>query len=498
MTSEKNYGGEVSASPIAEMIQARTSRCTKWPRQEDNASSCPRVVKKFAAVTTAPPAMGDPALSTTPSNDGALFLAACHVLLQDDHDPTCPSYPWLESTKSLSLVCLQLCVECRAASHFHVRVARDTPRSLWVVLPDGNRSSDYLTDLSLPSARVPAVKVTKITWDRVHPGEQQVSAATIALLPDVKELVFGDGYNQPVDTFMWPKGLERVRFGAFFNHPVDGVLFPSTVKEITFGKSFDQAIGRVVWPRELKRITFGRSFDQVIEVHSSGGWPPGVVELAFGHGFNQPINSVDWPPKLERLIFGHEFNQDISEVSWPATLKDLTLGWLFDHSLQSVALPESLEQLSLAGLFDRPLDGVVLPAGLKRLTLGGHFNQSVRSVALPESLEQLAFGWSYNHSFLHVRWPRNLKKITLGYRFKQSADCLRLPANLEALELGVFSRQSLADVVWPKSFKSLTVSRAFDLGGAMLPKGARVCRLGHTYCNVKRGVKHWYHHRIIV
>lgn len=483
-----------------------------------------------------------------------LYLAALRVLLLDEHGESANKSPWLESTSDLSVVSLLTCEECREAASFHIRIGNGAPRSLWEVsTPDSNgtassalapsgisrfsygrgaplskalrgdgtrsvpleRTADGRINPASPErhsppsdrasgkvrialvskdSRVPAVKVTKVTWEKTSVDELLTSGRTgggLSLICDTKELTFGEAFNQSVvGNIAWPRGLERLKFGSCFNHPIHQVSWPHGVRHVAFGKSFNQSVVEVEWPRTLETLIFGHGFAQSC---ANTVFPARLRDLTFGQEYNHPVDAVTWPNTLQRLTFGRKFDQAINEVAWPRYLRVLIFGWHFDQSLNGTVLPPTLEELCIVGVYDRPLATVELPPGLKKLTLGGHFNQPLEAVAKwPAHLEELNFGWAFNQPLVRVNWPRYLRKLVLGYRFRQPANRVTWPEALELLELGVFSRQPLAGLVWPQSLKMLTVSRAFDLTGVALPDGARVCRRGHTCCKVQRGVRHWH------
>lgn len=422
--------------------------------------------------------------STSRPVAGTLYLGALRVFLLSETSGQRGSH-WLESTNILSTVSRITCAECREATGFHVRVGKLTPRSLWLArvplrLVDG-------LDTSPACVRVPPVTVAKLTWDLSSADELRLSSdenGWFSSMWGVREMVFGEKFNQSVRDIVWPGGLRELTFGCSFNQAVNGVVWPLGLKRLRFGKSFNKAVDGVAWPRFLEHVTFGQAFAQPC---ANTGWPATLREITFGQEYNQPLSSESLPPALEQLTLGHKFNRPIDGVvSWPPTLRVLTFGWHFNQSLKGVALPRTLEVLSLAGVYNKPLDDVHLPPGLQKLTLGGHFNQSLTAVLWPDTLQELCFGWAFNQPLNHVDWPLSLTKLALGYRYNQPAEHMKWPEKLESLNFGVFSRQSLRGVVWPPSFQTLTVSRAFDTTGMILPNGAHVCRRGHTCCKVRR------------
>lgn len=70
-----------------------------------------------------------------------------------------------------------------------------------------------------------------------------------------------DGFNRRIDTITWPPGLEILWFGTpsltdegreMFDMPLDGVIFPDCLREIFFGETFNQPLNGIDWPKGLR------------------------------------------------------------------------------------------------------------------------------------------------------------------------------------------------------------------------------------------------------
>lgn len=71
----------------------------------------------------------------------------------------------------------------------------------------------------------------------------------------------GSGFNRPIGgNLMWPASLKQLGFGEFFNQPLDGVRWPASLKDVVFGWEFNQRLDGVRWQMSLKRIVFGVRF----------------------------------------------------------------------------------------------------------------------------------------------------------------------------------------------------------------------------------------------
>ena len=126
---------------------------------------------------------------------------------------------------------------------------------------------------------------------------QKLGKAKIILPSNLKYLIFGEHFNQPINL---PNGLTYLTFGEEFNQPIN---LPDSLTHLTFGDEFDQPI---TLPNSLRRLTFGRRFDQPISL------PNSLTHLTFGRYFNQPITL---PNNLTHLTFGHSFNQPINLIN---------------------------------------------------------------------------------------------------------------------------------------------------------------------------------------
>lgn len=165
------------------------------------------------------------------------------------------------------------------------------------------------------------------------------------LLPDsLKDLEFGDVFNQCIAGIKWPSSLKRLAFGSRFNKPIAGALWPASLQHLSFGDCFDQPITGAAFPALLQH-------------------------LSFGERFNRPISGVKWPVSLQELRMGRCFNQEIAEVVWPSSLRKLSLGKNFRQPIRCLNLPPDLLELELAQGCKQSLHGVRWPTQLRRVTV---------------------------------------------------------------------------------------------------------------------------------
>ena len=192
-----------------------------------------------------------------------------------------------------------------------------------------NRSFDQPVD-KLPKG------LTKLTFDNKSLFNQPVNA-----LPDsIKTIVFGCGFNQPVDGLL-PKSLVYLAFGHYslfnihhFDQSVDNL--PDSIKYIYFGWAFNQSVDNL--PKELTRLVFypGSLFDQ-----SVCNLPEGLTELVFGEYFDQSVDKL--PERLIRLAFCEKsrFYHTVNKL--PESLRELKFGRHFNRYVNE--LPKGLLEI---------------------------------------------------------------------------------------------------------------------------------------------------------
>ncbi|CAM9602449.1 unnamed protein product, partial [Ectocarpus fasciculatus] len=105
---------------------------------------------------------------------------------------------WYASTLELQLVSLAFCGACRSVQTLHVRVAQQTPLSLWspraLHIATNEGSGEVLI-----SSRVPSLQAYGVTWLRRYSAERLASAFWFQRL---KRLEID--LNTAVNTVSWP------------------------------------------------------------------------------------------------------------------------------------------------------------------------------------------------------------------------------------------------------------------------------------------------------
>ena len=383
---------------------------------------------------------------------------------------------WYVPTGKLQLACLQLCTGCRDLKLAARRlvVTSHTPHRLWL------RSEKEKDKTKQGASRVPTFAIHSVTWamsaECISEGSTLLEEEPIltrgnqkqtflrmeargfrfykAWWPEsLRELRFGEYFNEDIGDVVWPTLMRRLTFGREFNQPIDEVTWPATLTYLTFGRNFDQPIDEVVWPISLQQLTFGEYFDQEIE---NVLWPKFLQRLSFGYCFEYAIDTVTWPKFLKELTLGYRFSQPIDDVVWPSSLQYLSLGDEFNEPVENIVWPQSLHRLTFGEFFNQPVIGVTWPNSLQQLTFGYNFNRPIEGVTWPASLQMLAFGWYFNQPISNVVWPDSLQQLTFGRKFNQSLSNVRWPSSLQRLTLEVWSWK-IYKAGWPPSLKQVVV-----------------------------------------
>ena len=230
----------------------------------------------------------------------------------------------------------------------------------------------------------------------------------------LQKLALGDGFNHALTGMYWPEGLRSVQVGSQFAQTLAGIVWPPALQCLSLGANWDESLEGVVFPESLKKVRFGDCFNDPLIYPEWGG----VTDISFGREFNMKVNTGCLPKALVRIQFGDLFEQDISGVKWPPTLVEMQFGKGFEAFvptlLGSTQWPDSLQRIVLGGTFSGKLDGVAWPPDLKSLAIGDWFNHSVEEVRWPLNLRDLSFGLRFkNHLLSRVTWPPGLVELTL-------------------------------------------------------------------------------------
>lgn len=322
------------------------------------------------------------------------------------------------------------------------------------------------------------------------------SVETVMWPPRVRRLVFdiqfermewgqhftnGSGFNRPIGgKVVWPASLKQLVFGEYFNQPLDGVRWPASLEEVVFGWEFNQTLDEVRWPLSLKRVVFGVRFNQRI---SEVKWPGSLQAVIFGCSFNQSLESVKWPNALQQLGFQGCFDQPVELVEWPSSLREISFGWKFNHPIQSFFAGTSLRQITFGDGFNQEIEQVKWPSSVEKLAFGKSFNRCIEGTILPSSLKQLTFGNSFDQRIAGVKWPASLKEIAFGARFNQTIDKVRWPASLRQLVFGNCLNQPIRGTVFPPSLQYLMMGDSFNhpVGDVLWPSSLQHLAFGYHF-----------------
>ena len=162
-----------------------------------------------------------------------------------------------------------------------------------------------------------------------------------------------------------------------------------SLKELVSGNNFDDAVESTCIIRILHLYNCAP-----LKILRNQGVSLSVIQLSFGHSFNQLIPRNTLPHSLKHLHFSHQYNQPISRNVLPPFLLRLTFGWSFNQ----------------------PIEPNVLPSTLTRLEFGRYFNQVIVEKSLPDSIEYLKFGWFFNQPLSNHTLPRGLRCLKMFCR----------------------------------------------------------------------------------
>lgn len=217
------------------------------------------------------------------------------------------------------------------------------------------------------------------------------------------------------------------------------VRWPKRLREITFGQAFDQDISKANWPEAVEALTFGASFNRplhggdtsgpgeqaeqgrnerggvLLDHHDRSYLPQGLKNLELGDRFSGLLSVIHLPRGVQRLKCGGlcRLTTPILESEWPPGLSRLVGlgGWGY------VTLSPNLEVLRMDNRFNSPLSGVVFPTTLRVLDLGDSFDHPlVGDAHLPDGLAELRLGKAFKGDIAGAAWqlPRSLKRLVFS------------------------------------------------------------------------------------
>jgi hypothetical protein len=91
--------------------------------------------------------------------------------------------------------------------------------------------------------------------------------------------------NAPIVPDSKFRNIRHISFRHSFNRSVDALNYLPNVESIVFGELFDQPVNTL--SKRLKSLTFGESFN-----HSVDNLPETLTSLTFGECFNQPVDNL--------------------------------------------------------------------------------------------------------------------------------------------------------------------------------------------------------------
>lgn len=193
---------------------------------------------------------------------------------------------WCVSTLELQLASKQVRRVVRSMVGF-ISVKAFTAESAW------NRVVAREHEAVEPMG-VPGLRISRVTWD--DPARSPGDVVWPACL---QELIFGDDFNQPIESVLWPSSLQSQAFGVEFNQPVERVKWPMSLKQLTFGQYFNHPVEGVSWRLSLEKLTLGHDLDRPIEGLAC---PSSLEELAFMGRFDECVETVAGRLLYDRLL----------------------------------------------------------------------------------------------------------------------------------------------------------------------------------------------------
>ncbi|CAM9431120.1 unnamed protein product [Scytosiphon promiscuus] len=400
--------------------------------------------------------------------------------------------------RSVECTCLYVCRESRRQVARRVRVALETPRTLWdaggsvAKRSDVERNSGSAIDgLTVPERQRGAGSggVHKFSWHS-KPSEKGAGAAAVsvaartggvgplaaACAPRSLPLHAGPAALPPPTHAPAKAPANEAKRGCLTRVPTVRVVSIIWQLPVT-----DLLSPEFAWPRGVKDLQFWAKFEDRLEDVT---FPETLETLTFGYRFNRSLGPgcVRWPRGLKRLRLGAMWNRRLigGRDSWPASLEVLHFGTGFNKPLQGkegIGLPPSLREIHLGGVFDQPLEGVEWPPTLRKLTFSEYFNRSIEYVAdgsgvsFPGGLQEMSFCGRFDQEIARVAWPEGLMSLTFGDKFNRPFASPGAGSSYASGAVGGSSARS-----GRTDAPSAPESRSF-----LLPSGLRVLVLGDDY-----------------
>ncbi|KAN0044741.1 hypothetical protein ACTA71_006264 [Dictyostelium dimigraforme] len=282
----------------------------------------------------------------------------------------------------------------------------------------------------------------------------------IGLLPNTLEyLKFGNDFSKPLPIGTINQGLLTIIFGQCFNQPLEIGSLPNTLKYCHFSKNYNQKLAKGVLPDSLLKVVFNldHSIDNIFENETL---PKSLDSIVFGHEFNVEFTSLDFfPPNIKSLHIPHHYNKKFTANSFPSTIEKLFLHSLkhcFSNDLIGI-FKNGLKELTIVK-FDKnenPYIKGMFPEGLQILNINSPIYQGL----LPNSLKELVLS-STNQTDLTVgNLPQSLKKLEIN-TYVKNLTIGSLPDSIEELIIGeLVSSQSISRQLLPKSLRKLTLQK---------------------------------------
>lgn len=195
-----------------------------------------------------------------------------------------------------------------------------------------------------------------------------------------------------------PDSVQKLYLNGLFYNLENAI--PNSIKELTFGDDFNQPINDLI-PNSVEILKFGNHFNKEVKGHL----PNSIKHLSLGNFFNQPIDGCI-PNNLISLKFGSQFNNPL-DGALPSSLIHLELGFNFNQKIEG-RLPQNLKFLKISKCFRKKL---IFPPNLTHLILTFRPKGNINYL-IPKSVTHLSFTGELGENVYDLV-PRHVTYLTI-------------------------------------------------------------------------------------
>lgn len=329
--------------------------------------------------------------------------------------------------------------------------------------------------------------IKSMTFYNYFQSQFQLQLYEFNLLASLEYLEFDQYFNKSLKGIKWPN-LKTLVLGNTFNQPIEQNNLPSILEILKFGTDFNQPLGENTLPKSLKRLQFGFYFNYLFTENVL----PVLEYLEFGRYFNHSFNASikrnkirrslsEVAPSLKTLECSRNFTIELDETALPRTLETLIFNGSYKYSFRKNVIPNGLKHLDLGLKFNKQFNNVT--STLESLKMSYYFNNSLSDIMFPIRLQKLVFGVSFNRIIKQGELPNSLTYLDLGTSFNQVITKGVLPEGLLHLEFGHYFDESIFSL--PSTLKHLTFRYRF---GFSKRRGYEYVQKKLLYCDLPEGL----------